>query len=65
MRSVRQPLILIYGPLSVYGFAVDLGRIDGVLIAALIMASAVWAIIKLRDVRATATALFRRSYRPT
>ena len=61
------PVILIYGPLFAYGFAVDLVRIDGVLIAAVIMASAltVWAIIKLRDVRATATALFRRSYRPT
>ena len=61
------PGILIYGPMFAYGFGVDLVRVDGVVIAAVIMASAltVWAISKLRDVRATATALFRRSYRPT
>jgi len=66
MRSVRQPCDP-HLRLFAYGFGVDLVRIDGVLIAAVIMASAltVWAIIKPRDVRATATALFRRSYRPT
>ena len=61
------PVIVIYGPLFAYGLGVDLVRIGRAPIAAVLIASAlaVSASLKVQDLRATAKALFRRSYRAT
>jgi hypothetical protein len=61
------PVIVIYGPLFAYSLGVDLVRIGGAPIAAVLIASAlaVSASLKVQDLRSTAKALFRRSYRAT